>query len=119
MIAVLTYILNATAAVLLVLFAAWCAVFILVRLCHWLPKVSLWRLRRETIVVLIVVAAIAIIKAQKGDRGGTHSDPPVAFPQTGTTGVPPVENEITNTLHFAAIDVHTNGTATLLIAWPL
>ena len=87
------------------------------RLFRLLPVTSLWRLQRTVFAVLLVVAFVTTILAQKSGRS-TTGDQPGTAQQTGTTGVPPVGNEIANTLHFAAIDVHTNGTATLLIAWP-
>ncbi len=77
------------------------------------------QLKTLTLVVISFLAIVATVLAQKSGRStGTTGIPPGTVQQTGTTGVPPVGNEITNTLHFAAIDVHTNGTATLLIAWP-
>ena len=89
------------------------------RLFRLLPMTSLWRLQRTVFAVLLVVAFVTTILAQKSGRStGTTGNQPGTAPQTGTTGVPPVENELYNTLHFSAIDVHTNGTATLLIAWP-
>ena len=97
------------------LLATWCLGVVAWQFCRWFPSVALWRLRRVTIMMLMAVAAVAAIMAQK-DRG--TGIPPGTAPQTGTTGVQPVENEITNTLHFAEIVVHTNGTATLSIAWP-
>ena len=100
----------------IVLLAAGCLGAVAWKFCRWLPTVELWSLRRSTITALMAVAAVAAILAQKGDRG--TGVPPETAPQTGTTGASPVENELTNTLHFAAIDVHTNGTATLTVAWP-
>ena len=77
------------------------------------------RLRTLVLVAMSFVAIIATVFAQKGDRGpGTTGVPPVGEQQTGTTGVSPVATELTNTLHFASIDVHSIGTATLTIAWP-
>lgn len=89
------------------------------RIFRLLPTTSLWRLQRTVFAVLLVVAFVTTILAQKSGRSTvTTGVLPGTAPQTGTTGVPPDGKEIANTLHFAAIDVHTNGTATLLIAWP-
>ena len=81
---------------------------------------SVWKLQRTTLAVLLAVAATVTIIAQKDRTGGTGTTgvPSVGEQQTGTTGVPPVASGLTNTLHFASIDVHSNGTATLTIAWP-
>lgn len=65
-----------------VLLATWCLGVIAWQFCRWLPTVALWRLRRVTIMVLMVVAAVAAIMAQK-DRGSGF--PPGMAPQTGTT----------------------------------
>ena len=58
--------------------------------------------------MLFALATTATILARKDRADGTV-----------TMGVPPVATELTNTLHFAAIDVHSNSTATLTVAWPL
>ena len=104
----LTATLSEAVGVIVALLVAGFILFLLVRLWRWLVSVDLWQLRRDVLAVLFAVAAIATIIAQK-DRIG----------DTGTTGVSPVVTELTNTLHFASIDVHTNGTATLTVAWPL
>ena len=75
------------------------------------------QLRRSALVVMVAMAVVATIEAQKGGRGsGTTGDPPAPVQQTGTTSVSPVE-DITDTFHFSAISVPTNGTVTLTTAW--
>ena len=75
------------------------------------------QLRRSALAVMVAMAVVATMKAQKGNRGnGTTGDPPAPVQQTGTTGVSPVE-DITDTFHFSAIAVSTNGTVTLTTAW--
>ena len=75
------------------------------------------QLKTLTLVVMSFVAIAATVLAQKSDRStGATGVPPVEVTQA--SGIQPVGNEVTNTLHFAAIDVHTNGMATLTVAWP-
>ena len=75
------------------------------------------QLRRSALAVMVAMAVVATMKAQKGNRGpGTTGDPPAPVQQTGTTGEPPVE-DITDTFHFSAISVPTSGTVTLTTAW--
>ncbi len=101
--------------VLLALLAAVSAFVGLAHACRCVGK----QLKTLTLVVISFLAIVATVLAQKSGRStGTTGSPPGTAQQTGTTGVPPVGNEITNTLHFAAIDMHTTGTSTLLIAWP-
>jgi len=75
------------------------------------------QLRRSALAVMVAMAVVATMKAQKGNRGpGTTGEPPAPVQQTGTTGEPPVE-DITDTFHFSAISVPTSGTVTLTTAW--
>ncbi len=74
------------------------------------------RLSPASLVVLTLAAVITICEAQKRGDSGATGDPPAPVQQTGTTGVPPVE-DITETFHFSAISVPTNGTVTLTTAW--
>ena len=87
------------------------------RLCRKLPAISLWRLPRSAIMVLISVAIVATILAQKGDRGtGTTCVP--SPPLHGGSGVSPLLGTITNTHNFSCISVDTNGVVALTAAWP-
>ena len=74
------------------------------------------RLSPASLVVLALAAVITICEAQKRGDSGTTGDPPAPVQQTGTTGVSPVE-DITNTFHFSAISVSTNGMIALTTAW--
>ena len=75
------------------------------------------QLRRSALAVMVAMAVVATMKAQKGDRGpGTTGDPPAPVQQTETTGDSPVE-DITDMFHFSAIAVPTSGTVTLTTAW--
>ena len=75
------------------------------------------QLRRSALAVMVAMAVVATMKAQKGDRGaGTTGDPPAPVQQTGTTGDPPVE-DVTDRFHFSAISVPTSGTVALTTAW--
>ena len=74
------------------------------------------RLSPASLVVLTLAAVITICEAQKRGDSGATGDPPAPVQQTGTTGVPPVE-DITDTFHFSAISVPTSGTVTLTTAW--
>ena len=76
------------------------------------------RLRTLALVAISFVAIVATVLAQKGDRGTRMGGMPVGEQQTGSTGNQPVGNELANTLRFVSIDVHTNDTATLYLAWP-
>ena len=83
----------------------------------WTWTAVSWQLRRSALAVMVAMAVVATMKAQKGNRGpGTTGDPPAPVQQTGTTGEPPVE-DITGTFHFSAISVPTSGTVTLTTAW--
>ena len=115
-------ILTATCVISLVAWVAFC-LFALLRekatcMRRSIAALALWRLPRMTIATLVGVTIVTANIAQKGNRGnGTTGDPPDPVQQTGTTGVSPVE-DITNTLHFSAIAVSSNGTVTLTAAWP-
>ena len=55
------------------------------------------QLRRSALAVLVAMAVVATMKAQKGDRGpGTTSDPPAPAQQTGTTGGSPAAGTFRN-----------------------
>ena len=101
--------------VLLAVLAAVSAFVWLVHACHCVGR----QLKTLTLVAMSFVAIVATVLAQKNDRGAvTTGVPPVVTPQTGTVGALPVTSPVTDTLHFAAIDVYTNGMATLTVAWP-
>ena len=78
------------------------------------------QLKTLALVVMSFVAIVATVLAQKDRTGGTGTTgvPSVGEQQTGTTGIPPVGDGLTDSLRFAAIDVHADGTATLAVAWP-
>ena len=109
------------ASISLALLVAGCALCFFVRFCRYFASVALWRLSRSTLAMLFVLVTVTAIIAQKDRTGGTGTRgiSPVGVPRTGTTGIPTVAEELTNTLHFTAIDAHTNGTVTLTVAWPL
>ena len=109
-------------------FAAYGVAAILAAVCifAWAWKWSGWswcvlsrQLRRSVLAVMVALAVVATIEAQKrGGTTGTTGVPPVESGTTGTTGILPVENPATNTLHFSAIAVPTSGTVALTAAWP-
>ncbi len=85
-----------------------------------ISSAALWRQDRATIAVLLSMMMAATIVAQKDRTGGAGTgNPPAAVQQPGEVGAPPDANAMTNTLHFADIAVHMNGTAMLSIVWPL
>ena len=87
------------------------------RIRRGIASLTLWRLPRMTIAVLMGGAIVTVNIAQKGDRGsGGSGVPSIPSQQTGTTGDSPVE-DITDTFHFSAISVPTSGTVTLTTAW--
>ena len=114
----LTGVLSTTTNFAVAMFGVWIVLYLVVSLYQWLASVCLWRLRRDILAVLLAVATAATIIAQKDRTGGTGTTgvPPVGEQQTGTTGVPPVGDGLTDSLRFAAIDVHADGTATLAVA---
>ena len=92
-----------------------------------LEGASVWRLQRVTFAMLGLVAVVATSETGKNRSAGTE-----------TTGVSPAtDNPFTSdwdsrhpgggvrsgesdaTLRFESIDVHSNDTATLRLAWPL
>lgn len=107
--------------VIFILLGAGIALYLLVCFYRMLVSVCLWRLKRGILAVLLAVATVTTIIAQKDRTGGTGTTdiPPVGEQQIGTTGFSPVVNELDNTLHFSSICVHTNDTATLTVAWPV
>ena len=110
--------LDLVARVLLSFLAAGCLVISAYMFARWLRTIVLRQLQRVALTVFLAAATTATIVAQKGDRGaGTTGVPPVV-PPVGEATLSPLQEALTNTLRFADIVVHTNGTATLSIAWP-
>ncbi len=69
------------------------------------------------LVVVSLVAVVATVLAQKGTTGTTGAQP-VEMRQVGEAALSPLQNDLTNSLRFASIEVNANGTATLALAWP-
>ncbi len=107
-------------------FAAYGVAAILAAVCIfvWAWKWSGWswsvvsrQLRRSVLAVMVVLAVVATIEAQKrSGNEATGVSLPREEPPVGEAALLPLP--ATNTLHFSTIAVPTSGTVTLTAAWP-
>ena len=107
-------------------FAAYGVAAILAAVCifAWAWKWSGWswsvvsrQLRRSVLAVMVVLAVVATIEAQKrSGNEATGVSLPREEPPVGEAALLPLP--ATNTLHFSTIAVPTSGTVTLTAAWP-
>ncbi len=86
----LTTALSGTVCIVGALLATWCTLLLVRAICRNLASAAIWQLRRTYLAVLLAMATIASILAQKGDRGtGTTGVPPVAeLPRSGASAAP-------------------------------
>ena len=107
-------------------FAAYGVAAILAAVCifAWAWKWSGWswsvvsrQLRRSVLAVMVAMAVVATIEAQKrSGNEATGVSLPREEPPVGEAALLPLP--ATNTLHFSTIAVPTNGTVALTAAWP-
>lgn len=102
-----------------VVFAVLLAIGCLACLLQAFPSDGLRRLKRTTLALLTVLAAVATMEAQK--RGSGNEAESCALPQNaaeaGMPAPPPSHGAATDTFRFAGIAVGTE-TAVLTLAWP-
>ena len=107
-------------------FAAYGVASILAAVCifAWAWKWGGWswsvlsrQLRRSALAMMVALAVVATIEAQKrSGNEATGVSLPREDPPVGEAALLPLP--ATATLHFSAIAVSTNGTVTLTAAWP-